>query len=117
MTTLPTTDTDPALVILDRAAAGKPLTADEVALLRARLDRNPLISDQEAELRRQVERLQQILAGRRLMQREFTAHAQEQAEQIRDLTARLDRSERRRRDVQAHLDYAHQTITAMRETQ
>lgn len=137
-----TTATDPAAVILDRAAAGKPLTADEVALLRGRLDRNPLISDQEGELRRQLvyvraerdelaaslrqaagvladtqaraEKAEQAVATRRLMQREYTSHGQEQAEQIRTLTEELARSERRRRDVQAHLDIAHDNIRTMR---
>ena len=72
-----TTITDPAAVILDRAAAGKTLSAEEIAVLRARVDRNPLISDQEAELRRQVEQLQELVARRSEI---FRAYRERQAE-------------------------------------
>lgn len=73
-----TTTTDPAAVILDRAAAGKPLTPEEIRVLRHGI--------------------------------------QHLTERTRKAEAERDQAERRRRDAEAHLHFAHENVRALRGT-
>lgn len=117
-----TITTDPAAVILDRAAAGKTLSTDEIRVLRqvveegqAALEMYGLWQRRAEKKRRQVEdltaerdRLQELAARRSEIFRAFRDRQRQDGDTIRRLGRKVA-------DLEAHLTSAHQTVHALRE--